>query len=153
MFPTTKPKSMTKLVTMMKRQCLRPSLVSAVASLAATLPAGYSAPIPIPRKNRQTLKNIIMARRFGAGHVPTAQRREKNITIIVADTIPTCLPHLSEIYPKRSCPTTNPVKVILGTRGVVGNVLYWSGYILPKMVLMGPAILFRYPVRLLDFNS
>lgn len=59
-FPTTNPKSITKFVTIINSPWRLPDFVSAVASLAATLPAGYSAPIPTPRQNLQTVNMIIM---------------------------------------------------------------------------------------------
>src|SRR5271155_2445214 len=140
-FPITNPKSITKFVTMIKSACLRPGFVSAVASLAATLPAGYSAPIPTPRQNLQTVNMIIIP--WTVGYHAPAHKAEKRMTMIVAATIPTRRPYLSEIYPKRSCPNTSPANTILGTSGVVGSLGYSAGYIFEKIVFTGPATLFK----------
>lgn len=122
MLPMTNPRSMTKFVTIINKACRLPGFVSAVASLAATLPAGYSAPIPTPRQNLQMANIIIIP--WTVGYHAPAHKAENRITMMVAATIPTRRPNLSDMYPKRSCPNTRPAKTMLGIRGVVGRLGY-----------------------------
>jgi hypothetical protein len=95
--PSTNPKSITKFVTITNKACLCPFFASLVASLAATLPAGYSAPIPIPNRNLYAASAANIPFVLPPAPYAPADNIENTTTIIVAAIIPNLRPSLSDM--------------------------------------------------------
>ena len=92
--PMTKPQSIATLVNIMNHIFLVPDLTSPDASAAATLPAGYSPPIPIPTRKRNAVSAAIMPGSEPPPYEP-AQRAVKMIMMTVATRREFLRDHLS----------------------------------------------------------
>lgn len=78
-----------------------------VLSAAVTLPEGYSPPIPMPRRNRNAMRQL---KSVCPGPALHAHRMEKTKMMPVHTNMDHLRLHLSEKYPNVSWPRTMPAK-------------------------------------------
>lgn len=92
--PMTNPQSIATLVNKINQVFLVPVFTSPDASAAATLPAGYSPPMPIPTRKRYAVRAAIIPERVPPPYEP-ALRAVKMIMMTVATRREFLRDHLS----------------------------------------------------------
>src|ERR1700722_9787510 len=115
---------MATFVNMMNQKFRVPDLSSPDASAADTLPAGYSPPIPIPRKKRYAVRAAKRPSILPPAPYAPAQSAVKTNKMIVETSKEFLLDHLSLVYPKTSWPTTVPTKEMEATLLLAGEFVY-----------------------------
>ena len=93
--PMTKPQSIITFVNRINHRFRVPDFSSPVASEHATLPAGYSPPIPIPTRNRYAVRAANMPCKLPPAPYDPAARAVKTIRMTVESSREFFLDHLS----------------------------------------------------------